>query len=338
MTDQSKKTQVLEREENQRIKIGITHGNADEYSYQILARILSEPFFLETAFPFGYASLAAMGQRAKGLGLHETTFAGASQWTDLKGKRPLLWETEQKPFAALQQALAHLKSEDMKALLTLPVDAEAVRADCAGFKNTPLWLASQFSESRPFRMWLLEKWRITFMTSLQMDRLSERLSADKVRERIESLYHTLQADFNVTTPRIALLSMNPDLEATELCEADREVLQPMAAALLESGRPVFGPYNLKTFFAEGRAWAGEAFHAVLCPYKEQSDRIQRQFGTERLCAYTAGLPFVHMEPVYVPGQTPLETAVRCTARALCETVDICRARAMYARLTENPLK
>lgn len=327
----------MEREENPRFKIGITHGNADEYSYQVLARVLSEPFFLETAFPFGYASLAVMGQHIKGTGLHETTFGSVAQWADLKGKRPLLWETEAKPFAALQQALAHLKSEELKALITLPLDAEAVRPDCAGFKNTPLWLASQFVGSRPFRLWLFENWRVTFMTSLQMDRLSERLAADKVRERIESLYRTLQADFNIATPRIALLSMNEDLEAAALCAADREVLQPMTAALLESGKPVFGPYSLKAFFAEGRREAADAFHAVLCPYKEQSDRIQRQFGTERLCAYTAGLPFVHMEPVYAPGQTPLETAVRCTARALGETLDICRARALYARLTENPL-
>lgn len=328
----------MEREENPRFKIGITHGNADEYSYQVLARVLSEPFFLETAFPFGYASLAAMGQHIKGTGLHETTFGGVAQWADLKGKRPLLWETEAKPFAALQQALAHLKSEELKALITLPLEAEAVRGDCVGFKNTPLWLASQFGGCRPFRLWLLEKWRVTFMTSLQMDRLSERLSAEKVRERIESLYHTLQSDFNMSAPRIALLSMNDDLEATALCEADRTVLQPMVAALQEEGKPVFGPYGLKAFFAEGRAMAGDAFQAVLCPYKEQSDWIQRQFGTERLCAYTAGLPFVHMEPVYAPGQTPLETAVRCAERALCETLDISRARALYARLTENPLK
>lgn len=316
----------------------MTHGNADEYSYQILARILSEPFFLETAFPFGYASLAAMGQRTKAMGLHETTFAGATQWADLKGKRPMLWETEDKPAAALSQALAHLKSEELKALVTLPVDAEAVRAELPAYKNTPLWLASQFGGSRPFRLWLLEKWRVTFMTSLQMDRLSERLSADKVKERIEILYRALQRDFNITVPRIALLSTQPDLEATELSEADKTVLQPLTAGLQEKGMPVFGPYNLKRFFTEVRETTGDAFHAVLCPYKEQSDRIQQHFGTDRLCAYTAGLPFVHMEPIYTPGQTPLETAIRCTARALCETVDICRARALYARLTENPLQ
>lgn len=316
----------------------MTHGNADEYSYQILARILSEPFFWETAFPFGYASLAAMRQRTKAMGLHETTFAGATQWADLKGKRPMLWETEDKPAAALSQALAHLKSDELKALVTLPVDAEAVRAELPAYKNTPLWLASQFGGSRPFRLWLLEKWRVTFMTSLQMDRLSERLSADKVKERIEILYRALQRDFNITVPRIALLSTQPDLEATELSEADKTVLQPLTAGLQEKGMPVFGPYNLKRFFTEVRETAGDAFHAVLCPYKEQSDRIQQHFGTDRLCAYTAGLPFVHMEPIYTPGQTPLETAIRCTARALCETVDICRARALYARLTENPLQ
>lgn len=325
-------------EKEERIKIGITHGNADEYSYQILARILSEPFFLETAFPFGYASLAAMGARAKAMGLHETTFASAAQWADLKGKRPMLWDTEDNPAAALSQALAHLKSAELKALITLPVDAEAVRTALPDYKNTPLWLASQFGGGRPFRLWLLEKWRVTFMTSLQMDRLPERLSADKVKERVESLYRTLQSDFNITVPRIALLSMNPDIEATALCEADKDVLQPLTAALQENGMPVFGPYNLKRFFTEVRETANDAFHAVLCPYKEQSDRIQRHFGTDRLCAYTAGLPFVHMEPIYALGQTPLETAVRCTARALCETVDICRARALYARLTENPLK
>lgn len=325
-------------EKEERIKIGITHGNADEYSYQILARILSEPFCLETAFPFAYASYAAMGQHIKGMGLHETTFAGVSQWADLKGKRPLLWETEEKPFDALRQALVHLKSGDLKALVTLPVSAEAVRADYPGFKNTPLWLASQFGDCRPFRLWLMEKWRVTFMTSLQMDRLSERLSAEKVKERIDSLYRTLQADFNITTPRIALLSMNPDLEAADLCDGDRQVLQPLTASMQESGRPVFGPYNLKTFFAEGREVGREIFHAVLCPYKEQSDWIQQRFGTERLCAYTAGLPFVHMEPVYESGQTALETAVRCAMRALFETQDICRARGLYARLTENPLR
>lgn len=327
----------MEREENQRFKIGITHGNADEYSYQVLAKVLAEPFFLETALPFGYASVGTMGPWIKGMGMHETTFGSVSQWAELKGKRPLLWETEPKPFAALRQALTHLKTEDLKALVTLPAEAETVQADCPDFKNTPLWLASQFGGCRPFRLWLMERWRITFMTSLQMDRLPERLSADKMRERLLGLYKTLQADFSLTAPRIAVLSMNPDWETAELCAADREILQPVTAALQESGKPVFGPYPLKTFFGKGGEDRQDAFHAVLCPYKEQSDWIRQQFGTDRLCAYTAGLPFVHVEPVYTLGKTSLETAVRCTMRALCEATDMVRSRALYARLTENPL-
>ncbi len=323
--------------ENERIKIGITHGNAEEYDYQILARILSEPFFGETALPFAYASLGVMSRLSKSMGLHETTFASVSQWADLKGKRPLLWETEHKPFAALQQALSHLQSGEMKAVITLPSEADKIKPDCPEFKNIPLWLSSHFNNSRPFRVWLLEKWRYTFMTSLQMDRLPERLSADKIRDRIESLYATLKSDFCITSPRIAILSMNPDLDAKTLCDGDKEVLQPLLANLIENGKMVFGPYNMRTFFSEGRELSCDAFHAVLCPYKEQSDWIQQQFGTERLCAYTAGLPFVQMEPVYTPKITPLETALRCTARALYETMDICRSRALYARLTEDPL-
>lgn len=325
----------LEKEE--RIRVGITHGNADEYSYQVLAKVFSDPTWFDIAIPYAYAQSSLLGQVSKNLGIHDAAPIPVSQMSEIKGKKNLIWETEARPFAALSNAVGHLKEKVLKVLITLPLKAEDVRKEDPEFKATAYWLASQFSGNCPFRMMLSDLWKTSFMTSVHQGKVLEKLKAENIEERILALYRVMKSDFSITTPRIAVLSMNTDIESSSLCDADNTILRPLVSSLLEKGYPVFGPYTPSAIFKQGNEKALGAFDAILCIYKEQTEISDKYYKSDRVCAYTAGLPFIHLEPTYSIDSTPLDQAALNVAQAFYYAIDIERSKNLYARLTENQL-
>ena len=319
--------------ESSRLRVGITPGDGSPLHYGALARLFSDNTIFDSVLPFVYGSAKGLLQAAEKTGREDLKVLTQRQIQDIKGRNVQVLEPQELSeedgedvLAPLQSGIRHLAVGHLNALVSLPLDEAKARQKHADFKNQAVAVAEVFS-ANPFRMLLARSMRLSFLTTANRPDMAAYLNAQRIEQRLRGLYAAIQSDFSITTPRIAVLSA--DAKGGSI---DAEVIKPLVTSLFESGMPVFGPYSAKEFFVKPDRYA---FDAVLCMYKEQMETVFDSCPKEDCCYYTAGLPIVHLEPIF--GGTGPEDAFRSLFRAVCLAVDIDAARQQNGKLTENPL-
>lgn len=319
--------------ESSRLRVGITPGDGSPLHYGALARLFSDNAIFDSVLPFVYGSVKGLLQAAEKMGREDMKVVAQRQIQDIKGRSVQVLEPQgfseengEDALLPLQSGIRHLAEGQLNALVSLPLDEAKTRERHPDFKNQAVAVAEVFS-ANPFRMLLARSMRLSFLTTANRPDMAAYLNAQRIEQRLRALYSVLQSDFSITTPRIAVLSAD-----TKGVSIDAEVIKPLVTSLFESGMPVFGPYPAKEFFVKPDRYA---FDAVLCMYKEQMETVFDSCPKEDGCYYTAGLPIVHLEPIF--GGTGTENAFRSLFRAVCMAVDIDAARQQNGKLAENPL-
>jgi 4-hydroxythreonine-4-phosphate dehydrogenase len=339
-------------------KIAITHGECGSINYELFVKVFLDGTLLEMVSPTVFGSSKILSMLAKSMGqplflqkakkmqidevvpVSENISFSRSTATKTSGEMAV---------KALENAVQKLKAGlggdggfgsfgggggfGGGVLLTLPLDADAVRLSRPEFKNQASLIASYFSEGSPYRMFLSESLKTTFMFASKSSDAA--MSAAAVKKRILAVHETFKRDFSIFSPRIAVLSMNEDVNAAALCEKDKQVLTPVINELQVNGNAVFGPYTT----TQALEMIGN-FDVFLCIYREQQELLFKDRDTSSLCFFTAGLPIVHIEP-HLPlemGQVSdwqaLETDLR---NAIYWGVDILSHRQENAVLLSNTL-
>ncbi len=324
-------------------KIAITQGECGSINYELLVRVFLDGAVLETVQPTLFGSSKILSMVAKSMG--QPLFLQKAKKMQIDEVIPVSENINysrgtvtkisgEMAVKALENAVQRLKSiAGGGVLLTLPIDADAIRISRPEFKNQASLIASYFSEGNPYRMFLSENLKTTFM--LSQSGLAS-VSAVAVKKRILALHETFKRDFSIFSPRIAVLSMNEDVNAVALCENDKQVLIPVINELQVNGNAVFGPYTT----AQALKMI-DNFDVFLCIYKEQQELLFKDRETSSLCFFTAGLPIVHVEP-HIPlemgqvssGWQTLEIDLR---NAIYCGVDILSRRQENAVLLSNTL-
>ena len=330
------KSQRPEREE--RLRIGITPGEGLDFDYEVLARLFADTSAFETALPFVYGSARKLVDAARRVGLNEASPIVQRSILDVKGKRLQMVEPERSGdtsqrdiYAILQEVVSDLKGGHLRALVSLPLVESNVRQAHPEFKNQAVAVASAFP-GNPFRMLLCGNLRLSFLTTVRREDSETYLSNQRIEQRIRDLYQTLQMDFSISTPRIAVLGMNKDLQSDRITLPGTQRIMPVVNNLFENGIPVFGPFPARAFFASQDI---KAFDAVLCMYKEQMEMCIENRPREDMCYFTASLPVTHLEPMLIGND--LDVSFRALFRAVCLAMDMDAARQQNRLLAENPL-
>ncbi len=330
------KSQRPEREE--RLRIGITPGEGLDFDYEVLARLFADTSAFETALPFVYGSARKLVDAARRVGLNEANPIVQRSILDVKGKRLQMVEPERSGdasqrdiYAILQEVVSDLKGGHLRALVSLPLVESNVRQAHPEFKNQAVAVASAFP-GNPFRMLLCGNLRLSFLTTVRREDSETYLSNQRIEQRIRDLYQTLQMDFSISTPRIAVLGMNKDLQSDRITLPGTQRVMPVVNNLFENGIPVFGPFPARAFFASQDI---KAFDAVLCMYKEQMEMCIENRPREDMCYFTASLPVIHLEPMLIGND--LDVSFRALFRAVCLAMDMDAARQQNRLLAENPL-
>lgn len=332
-------TRPQKTEKEERLRIGITPGEGLDFDYEILARLFADTSAFETALPFVYGSAKKLMEAARRIGISEANPLVQHNIVDVKGRRVQVVEPERPEdaserdiYSIFQEVVADLKGGHLRALVSMPINEGNVRQKYPDFKNQAVSVASAFP-GNPFRMLLCENLRLSFLTTVRREDSESYLSNQRIEQRIRDLYRTLQMDFSITTPRIAVLGMNKDLQSDRITLPGTQRIMPVVNSLFESGMPVFGPFPARAFLASQDI---RAFDAILCMYKEQMEMCIENRRREDMCYFTASLPVIHIETMPVAGDD-LDTAFRSMFRAVCLAMDMDAARQQNRLLTENPL-
>jgi 4-hydroxythreonine-4-phosphate dehydrogenase len=175
----------------------------------------------------------------------------------------------------------------------------------------------------------------TVTEHLPLADVSKALTSEQVYLKIRTLSETLQRDFGIVRPRIAVLGINPHAgDEGKAGNEENDIIKPAIEKATEVNMLIFGPYSADGFFGAGTF---RKFDATLAMYHDQGLIPFKMLSFESGVNVTAGLPVIRTSPDHGPafeiaGQgLASESSFRCAVYA---AIDIARNRKKNKKLSK----
>ena len=152
------------------------------------------------------------------------------------------------------------------------------------------------------------------------------------------MHESLQRDFGCTTPRIAVLGLNPHAGDNGLMgDEEKTIISPAVKDANTNGMKVFGPYAADGFFGSGQY---KNFDGVLAMYHDQGLAPFKALSFGRGVNFTAGLPIVRTSPDHGTGFDIAGKDDACAdsmRAAIYTAIDVRANRVDHKEITSNTL-
>ena len=242
--------------------------------------------------------------------------------------------------AALDRACADLKAGKVQALVTAPLNKEALHGGHTEYLEKCFNGANgeNGANSGSLMMLCSGNLRVALVCNhVALADIPAQITEERILAKLTMLNNSLKRDFGFEKPRIAVLALNPHAgDAGLLGKEEQEIITPALAKAKEQGIWAFGPYASDGFFGSGHY---QQFDAVLAMYHDQG---LIPFKTLDMSGvnFTAGLNIVRTSPDHgtgydIAGKNQAdESSMR---HALFMAIDVLRQRVEYDELTADPL-
>ena len=166
--------------------------------------------------------------------------------------------------------------------------------------------------------------------------VSGTLSKDGILKKLRLMHASLERDFGIAHPKIAVLGLNPHCgDGGLLGDEEKDIILPAVLEAQAEGIFAFGPYSPDGFFGLGNY---ARFDATLAMYHDQGLAPFKALAFHDGVNYTAGLPVIRTSPDH---GTAYELAGRDEAdprsmmHAIYAAIDIFNHRLEYDRMHEG---
>ncbi len=338
------------------MKIGISIGDLNGIGPEVVMKTFSEPAMMNLCTPIIYASQKSMAWWRKQLKLDHFNFTNINAveqaqrghinvvnvWDEeiniTPGKE--LPVTGQYAIKSLMAACKDLGEGKLAALVTAPISKKNVKSNEFPYNGHTDYLAKLFGKNESLMMMISDTLKVGLVTvHVPITEISKNLSVDKIYKKIELLYQSLQQDFALTAPKIAVLGLNPHAgEGGNIGTEEQQFIIPAIQKAKEKKMVVMGPFPADGFFGSGKT---EQFDAVLAMYHDQGLIPFKALSFGNGTNYTAGLSITRTSPDHGTGFDIAGTNVASEdsfRTAVFHAIDISRNKAAYAEASANPLK
>lgn len=335
--------------------IGFTSGDLNGIGLELIIKSLSDSRILDFMIPVVFANNKCINFYRKGLPEFNLSFTVLNDLSKLNPKQVNVlncWEEEVEitpgeltatggkyALISLEKAVEALKNKTIDGLVTAPIHKKNIQSDAFNFSGHTPYLQHAFGNTENLMLLVAENLKMALVTEhVTIGEVAKHITKDKIKQKLAILNASLQKDFGIDKPRIAVLALNPHAGDEGLIGKEEiEIIQP---AIKESKQNilVFGPYSADAFFARG---AHEKFDGVLAMYHDQGLIPFKSLAFGEGVNFTAGLPIVRTSPDH---GTAFDIAGRNKADAssftasIFECVRIIHARQGYHDMRLNPLK
>jgi 4-hydroxythreonine-4-phosphate dehydrogenase len=294
-----------------KIKIGISLGDFNGIGPEVILKTLADNRILNYCNPVIYGSGQIINKMRKNLGLEGFSFQQYQTAETLEAKRVNVincWDedyelTPGKPtpesgkaaLRSLQAACQDLKSGWLDGLVTAPIDKDNIQAEDFKFPGHTEYLTSFFDSPESLMFLVSDKLRVATVTGhIPLKDVVHKLTPELLIIKLNLLLGSLQKDFGIQKPRIAVLGLNPHAgEKGLLGKEEEEIILPALNQLKNKGHLIFGPYPADGFFGTGHH---AQVDAVLAMYHDQGLIPFKTLAFETGVNFTAGLPIVRTSP------------------------------------------
>lgn len=344
-----------EQENHQPVRIGISHGDVNGISYEIIIKTLSDTRILDFFTPIVYGSSKVASYHKKLLGIHDFNFhviRSADQAMPGKANLVNIFHEEikidlgqttdiagQAAYKALEAATDDLASGQIDALVTAPINKQNIQSADFGFPGHTEYLTKKFGAEESLMLMVSNDTRIGVITGhIPLREVPGNISRDRILQKVRILNNSLKKDFGIQKPRIALLGLNPHAgDKGVIGIEEEEVIIPSIQQAFDEGILVFGPYPADGFFGSD---SFSHFDGILAMYHDQGLIPFKTLSFKSGVNFTAGLPVVRTSPAH---GTAFDMAGKnmATPDAFRESVylalEIARNRKLHDEISANPL-
>lgn len=337
------------------IKIGISQGDINGISYEVIIKTLMDNRVYEICTPIIFGSSKVTAYHRKALDIENFTPTGINHPDEAKGKRAYIVNciddqirvelgksTESAgiaSFRALKEATDALEAGKIDALITGPVNKHNIQHADFKYSGHTEYLQDRFGTGEVMMLMVSDLMKVGLVAGhVPVAQLAEFITSDLVVRKLEVLSQSLLQDFGIRNPHIAVLGLNPHAgDEGLLGEEEQTVIVPAIERAKQAGISAFGPFPADGFFGAGKY---TKFDAILAMYHDQGLTPFKALSMDDGVNFTAGLPVVRTSPAH---GTAFELAGKNIAtagsfrNALYLAVDIVRNRALYEEMSRNPL-
>ena len=339
----------------QKIKIGISHGDINGISYEVIIKTLMDPRMEELCTPLIFGSSKVLAYHKKALEIDKFSALSINSVSEARGDKAYLINcvddnirvelgknTEGaglSSFAALKAATDALKEGSIDALVTGPLNKQNVQHQEFQHQGHTEYLQERFNVDEVMMLMVSDLMKVGLVAGhIPLAQLSSFISTRLIVKKLSILARSLLTDFGIRNPRIAVLGLNPHAGDNGLLGKEE---QEMIIPALEEARKLkilaFGPFPADGFFGAG---SFRKFDAVLAMYHDQGLAPFKALSMDSGVNFTAGLPVVRTSPAH---GTAFELAGKNMAstesfrNAIYTAIDVVRSRNLYEEISRNPL-
>ena len=339
-----------------KILVGITQGDSNGIGYEVIIKALSDPRILEQFTPVIYGSSKIFSFYRKTIPeieqmdtnainnareahpkrvnivncLPDSAYAEPGQATPESAKAAI---------ACLDRAVEDLKAGEIDVLVTGPINKKAMSGQGFGFPGHTEYIQNAFGVKDVTVLMVSSRIKVGVVTGhIPLKDVAASITEEKILSKLRLINESLQKDFCIDKPRIAVLSLNPHSgDGGLLGDEEGRIIIPAIKKAVDEGILAFGPFSPDGFFGLSHY---ENFDATLAMYHDQGLAPFKALSFEDGVNFTAGLPVVRTSPDH---GTAFEMAGRDEAdplsmrAAIFTAIDIFRKREQFRQLQENKM-
>ena len=336
--------------------IGISCGDLNGIGIELIIKTFSDNRILEQCTPVIFASNKAINFYRKSAPEINFNYQSTKDLNRINAKQVNLfncWEEEvainpgqlsdvagKYAVLSLLTAVAALKQKQIDGLVTAPIHKKNIQSAEFSFTGHTPYLKHIFGVNDVAMMLCAGKFRVALMTEhVPVAEITKNITKEKIISKLNIIHQSLQKDFAIDKPRIAVLGLNPHAGDEGLIGNEEEtIIKPAIKEAKNNNMLVVGPYSADAFFAR-RSF--ERFDAVLAMYHDQGLIPFKTLAVGEGINYTAGLPAVRTSPDHgvafdIAGKDKADTSSFISA--VFECIDIINRRHEYEENRKNPLR
>lgn len=296
-----------------KLTVGITQGDGNGIGYEVIIKALADERMLDMCTPVIYGSSKIFGFYRKQIHNLEqqvnTNVVASAQ--EVHPKRINIVnclpdnvfvepgqptpESAKSAMTSLQRAVEDIKKGHIDVLVTAPINKRAMVNEGFGYTGHTEYLEKEFGVDEVAMIMVCDQLKVGVVTGhIPLKEVPGRLSKDLIVKKLRLMKHSLERDFGIHSPKIAVLGLNPHCgDGGLLGDEESSIILPAVQQAVSEGIMAFGPYSPDGFFGLGNY---SKYDAVLAMYHDQGLTPFKALAFELGVNYTAGLPIVRTSP------------------------------------------
>jgi 4-hydroxythreonine-4-phosphate dehydrogenase len=336
--------------------IGISCGDLNGIGIELIIKTFSDSRILELCTPVVFASNKVINFYRKSIPDVNFNYQNTKDFSRLNVKQINVfncWEEEtvvtpgqlsdaagKYAVLSLQTAVAALKQKQIDGLVTAPIHKKNIQSPEFNFTGHTPYLKNIFGVNDVVMMLCAGNFRVALVTEhVPVSDIAKYITKEAIVSKLSIMNKSLQRDFGIDKPRIAVLGLNPHAGDEGLVGTEEEtIIKPAIKEAKNNNIRAVGPYSADAFFARRYQ---DRFDAVLAMYHDQGLIPFKSLALGDGVNYTAGLPAIRTSPDHgvafdIAGKNKADTS--SFIGAIFECIDIINQRTAFDENRANPVR